>query len=330
MAVYTTELRSICESLSGNKLGSLTETAEIIETARQQIFDFPYDLYNPDYKPVLETKIIRHYYTREIGLETYGLWKFKLETKMLEILPYFNKLYESADLKYDILHDYFVERVHYGDRSEESNSTDTGNTTNTGNVNTTDTTNGTTQASGKDVRDGNTHGTDTTDTHGDSSSSVKNNQTTDGTNSGTTETAFSDTPQGALAGVDRLEYLTTFTKADSSGKTTDDLEGTSSTTTTDNGLDTFNTERDTTDTTTYGRKDTNVVDKDTETNTRNTGSSVNSRVGNINSTDKYIETVTGKMGGKLYPEMVQAYRDTLLNIDVMFIRELKDLFMQIY
>lgn len=36
--------------------------------------------------------ILRHYYMREIGLETVGLWRYHLETKLQEIMPWYTDL----------------------------------------------------------------------------------------------------------------------------------------------------------------------------------------------------------------------------------------------
>ena len=80
MSKYTTEVRFICEQASG-----LTESTgdykTVIERARTKIFDFDFPIYKESYRSVLETKILKHYYTREIGLETVGLWKLKLNQK---------------------------------------------------------------------------------------------------------------------------------------------------------------------------------------------------------------------------------------------------------
>ena len=65
---------------------------------------------------------MRHYYTREICAETYGRWKLFLEAEMNEIMPYYNKLYESELLKFNPLYDVDLTTVHSRDeqRGEES------------------------------------------------------------------------------------------------------------------------------------------------------------------------------------------------------------------
>lgn len=129
MSKYTTELRYICESLAG-----YTESQDdyhmVISTARPLIFNFTYPIYSQAYKPTLETKILMHFYTREIGLETYGLWKMKLDERLNLIMPYYNELYEKqAQLTgFDIYNDVNYTITHEG----SDNSSDSGTVANTG------------------------------------------------------------------------------------------------------------------------------------------------------------------------------------------------------
>lgn len=106
MSKYTTEIRFICETESGlsESVGG-ARVEEIIASARTKIFDFDYPIFDENYKEVLETKILRHFYTREIGLETYGLWKLKLNDKLNIIMPYYNQLYESELIKFNPMYD---------------------------------------------------------------------------------------------------------------------------------------------------------------------------------------------------------------------------------
>ena len=106
MSKYTTEIRFICETESGlSESVDGARVEEIIASARTKIFNFDYPIFDEAYKEVLETKILKHFYTREIGLETYGLWKLKLNDKLNLIMPYYNKLYESELLEFNPLYD---------------------------------------------------------------------------------------------------------------------------------------------------------------------------------------------------------------------------------
>lgn len=61
-------------------------------------FDFglnDYPIFDPEYRTVLNNKILMHYYMDEIGFETAGLFKVYLNNKMNEIMPYYNELYKK-------------------------------------------------------------------------------------------------------------------------------------------------------------------------------------------------------------------------------------------
>ena len=138
MSNYTMELRHICEHYAGLTPEEIMFASpdEIISDARTHVFDFDYPLYDPDHKAELESKIIYHYYMREISAETPGLWKLFLARTMREIMPYFNELYHSADLEYNPLHDVDLTRTHSGLASgTSSNQNDrTGQTAGTGQI----------------------------------------------------------------------------------------------------------------------------------------------------------------------------------------------------
>lgn len=106
MSKYTTEVRYICESYAG-----LTESVgfdninSVINTAAPLVFNFTFPIFDEAYRLPLETKILRHFYTREICEETVGLWKLRLQDTLNMIMPYYNELYKSALLKFNPLED---------------------------------------------------------------------------------------------------------------------------------------------------------------------------------------------------------------------------------
>lgn len=125
MSKYTTELRFICESLAGyeNSQDEDISVKEVIEKARTKIFDFDYPIFDATYKPRIETKIIKHYYTREICAETYGRWKMFLDDRMNEIMPYYNQLYKSELLKFDPFNDIDVTTESQNENTGKRNET---------------------------------------------------------------------------------------------------------------------------------------------------------------------------------------------------------------
>ena len=194
MSKYTTEVRFICESLTGHDESvGFNEIDTIIQDAIPLIFSFDFPIFDEEYRNVLCTKILRHYYTREIGLESYGLWKLKLQTKLNEIMPYYNKLYLSELLKYDPLHDVDMVTTNTGTRTGER--TDVQNDTRTNSF------------SGSRVNENE-------QTNVSTNENVRNTDSQD-------RDMYSDTPQGNLTGVDTNTYLTNFRKVLGTNNTTD-------------------------------------------------------------------------------------------------------------
>ena len=101
MASYTMQLRAYIESFSQFQEG--LSWRDRIEIGRKYLFDFPYPIFDEEYRPVFETNFIRNFYMREIGSETEALFKFQLETWLNINMPYYNNLFESELFDYDPL-----------------------------------------------------------------------------------------------------------------------------------------------------------------------------------------------------------------------------------
>lgn len=120
MSKYTTQLRWICSSLSNNTRVNGNNYEDIIETSRPKIFNFKYPIFDEKYKPILETKIIKHYFFREIGQETFPMFQMYLNQKMNELMPYYNKLYESELLKFNPLYTDDIKTTHNRNENVEN------------------------------------------------------------------------------------------------------------------------------------------------------------------------------------------------------------------
>lgn len=288
MSKYTTEVRYICEHYAGlEESADYTGIDEVISNSRSKIFDFNYPLFDPDYRETLETKILMHYYTREIGFETVALWKHFLKTRMNEIMPYYNKLYMSELLMPDNL----FEDTDYT-RTGEKHDTGTGS----------EETNGQSTMGGSVTDAGETHN----EYSGEDNKSGANEPKKD------TWTLYSDTPQGGVAGISAAEasvgsnaYLTNATHV------------------IENGVGSSTRE-----TTEYGRS---VDGTSSNTRTYDTSGENTSTTSKESQNDgDYFERVKGKMGKQSYASMFKELRDTFLNIDILIIRDLGDLFMNVY
>lgn len=183
MSKYTTEIRYICEHLCGlDESKGYNDIGTIISNARQKIFNFDYPIFDEEYRAVLETKILKHYYTREIGEETVGLWKLRLDRKMNEIMPYFNQLYKAniEDLNPFLSVDMKTERSTVGASNRKTDEV-IGDKSLSANSGVNETTTTSTSRGLQDVGEvGKTKQTD----------------------------LYSETPQGSLTGVDEETYLT--------------------------------------------------------------------------------------------------------------------------
>lgn len=231
MSSFTTQIRYICESLAGYDASKgYMSVDDIIDKSWNKIFPPSFETFTPEYKAVLAKKILKHYYTREIGSETFGLFQLRLDAKLSVIMPYYNKLYKAFEKDYDILSDTDVTIDH----NRKSNGGNKNNTSSEGTANTT----------------------------------------------GQTISRHSNTPQGGLDGIMSDRYLSSADIADTKGN---------------------------------DKNKTSVISN-----------------GTFNTTEDYVQHITGKRGGMTYAYMVNEYAEKLKNIDRMVISELSDLFMQVW
>lgn len=131
MSSYTTQIRYICESLAGYEHGKgYMSIDDVIDKSWDKIFPPSFVTFKPEYRPILAKKILKHYYTREIGSETFGLFQLRLDAKLSVIMPYYNKLYKAFDKDYDILSDTDVIITHNKENSGDNSANSSGNSKN--------------------------------------------------------------------------------------------------------------------------------------------------------------------------------------------------------
>ena len=125
MSKYTTEVRFICESKAGlSESTGCDNVDDIISKSWDKIFTSKAVFFDEKYRSVLCQKILKHYYLREIGSETVGIWKLWLNTRLEEIMPLYNQLYKSALIEFNPLYDVDLKRTH--NRKIDSSKQDTG------------------------------------------------------------------------------------------------------------------------------------------------------------------------------------------------------------
>lgn len=247
MSKYTTEVRFICETKSGlSESKGFGSVDEVLNGSWDKIFTSKVSFFDESYRGVLCKKILKHYYLREIGCETVGIWLLWVNTKLEEIMPYYNKLYESELIKFNPMYDVDWNR--------------------------------------KGNKKGNESGTGSRSTSGNNSGT--NTQT--GNSSNVRKDLYSDTPQGALTGVETETYLTNARKVSDSG--------------------------------------TNGVNSSTSGSYEDSESSTNK----VDTTEDYVESVSGKQGGGSYSKLLNEFRETFLNIDMQVIEEFDEMFMGLW
>ena len=307
MSTYTTELRYILESYAG--LNSSTEYPSIdnvIEKARTKLFDFNYPIFDEQYRSHLESLICLHYYRREIGFETVGLFKMYLERTMKEIMPYYNQLYNSQLLKFNPFYDVDLTRDHVNKHNgEETSKTDTSENSRGTNSDST--------KNADKIVDNSTEGTSSRD---ESESSAKNSANS--SSNSENKQKYSDTPQGSIADLEKGKYLTNATI--------------NSAVVNDNSSATSSDKATTTRTSNIGKEQTTTRDSSTTTNGTTTNNTKTETSNNSNNTsiDDYLEHVKGKQGGASYASLLKEYRETFLNIDMEVIEKLNTLFMLVW
>lgn len=181
---------------------------------------YSYPIFDENYREILNKKILDHYLMSEIGLETPALFNHYLGSKLNEIMPYYNTLYQKQSKLFNNLEN---------------------------NVNLTE----------------------------EFNRNIENE--TSGTSSGTSDgkTLFEDTPQGRLvqSTMEQMDHASNIN-----------------------------------------------FSKSNDTSSSNTSG---------NSTEDYIKTIVGNNGSKYGVEILNDLKNSLINIDVMIINELSDLFMGI-
>lgn len=213
-----------------------------IKTLIDNNFDFKmtqYPIFDEEYRSLLNQKILYHYYENEIGFETPALFRFYLNNKLNEIMPYYNELYKAQKKLID--ENLLLNNVNLTENLQGTN-------------------------------------TNNTSTQSSSSSQSTNNGTSNNKN------LFQDTPQGQISNTD-IENQTWATNL--------------------------------------------TLDRNTTNNTINDTSSNNGSA-NVSGTNEYIKTIIGNNGGKFNIDLLDDIKNKLMNIDMMIINDLNELFMQLF
>ena len=295
MSKYTTEVRFICENFVGLKESKgYKNIPEILSKSWDKIFFEPVEIFDPQYKSVLCQKILRHYYTSEIGFETAGLWIFEMNTKLQEIMPYYNMLYKSAMIDFNPLVDTDITK------KNDNKSITVGHK----------------ESINSDVEHNIQQNSIVTEKTEENISNVTEDYNENYTSTNNVEKGeknlYSDTPQGGITDLEQQKYLTNARIIYNDEK--NELIGDNRKQGESNGFVNISGGAYTVNDSVEDRTKTNDLTSEE----------------NINTTDDYLEHIAGKSGGKSYSQMIVEYRETLINIDMMVINEFEELFMGLW
>lgn len=283
-----------------------------------------YPVISEAYRKKLNKKILDHYNFHEIGFETAARFKYYLNSTLNEIMVYYTKLLESELIKINPLLTFERKTVSNKDLSKnddtkinDSLNKQINNDVNQIILNTTDLDNTASNNSSEVAQKDSLANQDT-------ALNTSNNKLSVGSTGD--DQIYYDTPQGSLGDITTSNYATNVTKKNALNNL-DETEDT-------NTVEGINKKE--------LIKNSSEINSNTINNTKstaNTNNSTNSVVGETsvgnkdlssNSSLNEVNVITENGFEIPLTELIVKYRQTFLNIDVLIINELKDLFMMIY
>jgi hypothetical protein len=313
----------------------------------RRVLDMGYDLglkhypiFSESHRQELNEKIVNHFRYREIGFETIHQFIFALNRKMFEVMPFYNQLYESEELEISALTNYSYDEISKKTGNDLLEKTGTDINKQTGDSTRTDTGTQTNEQTGadkqtfEDVKNKTTYGSNENE-NTTTTSDVTHGQTTTTQGTDSSKKVHSDTPQGMLSAnfPESANYASDADVSKNTNSSTVAQGGTDSTTGTVKGTkgksgsdESVQTGDIVTTHDTQGKLTNDLTSKN-EFNADNTityGSNAKQNYDNQLSTNKQ-----GYQG--ISPsELLQKYRETFLNIDMLVISELEELFISIF
>ena len=327
MSKYTTELRYIVESGT-------------------PVFDFNYPFYDESKRLEFQNRFIRHFYFHEIGFETVGMFKLYLENKFNELLPYYNEMFRTAQIKYNPLQTYDITEEYTRDTEGNTVANGTGEqrTSDTENTSREGLTKGTTTATGSTTNENSANITDesesTTNRTGENGSIVNSNADNTTKETANNNKAISDTPQGRVT-IDTVngDYVSSIEQDKVTSDKTDKHTGKEETshtiketdTTVNTGTNT-RTETGKTENTENGSTETENTETAHRTNVLN-ATMENTQVGNSTGKETFKRQMYGDMGVRPTSHLLEEhlkFQRTINTIELQFFEECNDLFMQLW
>ena len=261
--------------------------------------DLGYNLFNenfPFYEPTLREQFVKKFYDkyrfREIGAETIYRFKVMLNGRLNLIMPYYTQLYhtELEAKKINFLLNKDLKETFIREITGQNNVESTS----------------TSRTSGEN----NIENTSTSNTTGENNVESTSTTNTSGVSNSTSEGRFLDTPSSRISDEELDGYLTSAQKDKVNGTTT--ANGTS-----------VNTS--------LGRNATNETTRSNSLGkTSSNETSTNTSLGNNNQREVTDLISQGNIGITSSGQLLEDWRKTLINIDMMILNDLNDLFFGLY
>lgn len=142
MAEYTMELRTILGQLYLNNHGSKYNPMplenltmeEIVADTWNNVFYSTFPIWDASMRQPLCETILRHYYMREIGMETYQLWRITLNQRMREIMPKYNEIAKAQEAMGSIWDNAIWRKEHSGQYGKAGHTSENGTDSRTDNL----------------------------------------------------------------------------------------------------------------------------------------------------------------------------------------------------
>ena len=90
-------LYSLMNSIVNYNNPNPVKISELSKNARTTIFNFDYPLSSKVTKEEFEVMILNKFMQRRIGFQTFTAWQLQLNVKLNEIMPLYNKLFDSLE-----------------------------------------------------------------------------------------------------------------------------------------------------------------------------------------------------------------------------------------
>ena len=278
------------------------ELWEMVDNPLTPIFNFDYDFYCDDLevKKKFEEKFIDHYWLHEIGCETPARWNQMLKSRLNLIMPYYRQLYQTELASQNInfllnkdLRETFIREIDTENQLSGTNTTNQ-NSSGTNSFSQTGSTNSTNSMS----QSATSSSTNSTEQNGTTTNTHKESAINDGV-------AMATLSDGYLTGTSSDTGTST---NDSTSSSTSENESTASSSSTDDN-------------------ETSGTSNSTDS-VETTGTT--SQTGNEKMVEKTDLLSQGNIGVTSSAELLQKWREVLINIDEMIIKDCRDLFMQVY